>query len=33
MRAIPPTVDGHFFIKLDDDLKRAIMRELEAALA
>lgn len=32
MRAIPPTVDGHF-IKLDGDLQRAIMRELEAALA
>ena len=32
MRAIPPTVDGHF-IKLDADLKAAIMRELEAALA
>jgi transketolase len=32
MRAIPPTVDGHF-IKLDGELTRAIMRELEAALA
>ena len=32
MHAIPPTVDGHF-IKLDADLKAAIMRELEAALA
>ena len=32
MRAIPPTVDGHF-IKLDGDLKAAILRELEAALA
>ncbi len=32
MRAIPPTVDGHF-IKLDGELKAAIMRELEAALA
>ncbi|HUZ32813.1 MAG TPA: thiamine pyrophosphate-dependent enzyme [Xanthobacteraceae bacterium] len=32
MRAIPPTVDGHF-IKLDADLKAAIMRELETALA
>lgn len=32
MRAIPPTVDGHF-IKLDADLKAAIMQELEAALA
>jgi transketolase len=32
MRAIPPTVDGHF-IKLDGALQAAIMRELEAALA
>ena len=32
LRAIPPTVDGHF-IKLDGDLKAAILRELEAALA
>ena len=32
VRAIPPTVDGHF-IKLDGDLKAAIMRELEAGLA
>jgi len=32
VRSIPPTVDGHF-IKLDGDLKAAIMRELEATLA
>jgi len=32
MRAIPPTVDGHF-IKLDDELHAAIVCELEAALA
>jgi transketolase len=32
VRAIPPTVDGHF-IKLDGNLKAAIMRELEASLA
>jgi transketolase len=32
VHAIPPTVDGHF-IKLDGNLKAAIMRELEAALA
>jgi len=32
MGAIPPTVDGHF-IKLDDELHAAIVRELEAALA
>ena len=32
VRAIPPTVDGHF-IKLDAALEAAIMRELEAGLA
>jgi transketolase len=32
MRAFPPTVDGHF-IKLDGELKAAILRELEASLA
>jgi transketolase len=32
LRAIPPTVDGHF-IKLDGALQAAIVRELEAALA
>jgi transketolase len=32
MRAIPPTVDGHF-IKLEGDLQAAIVRELEASLA
>jgi transketolase len=32
MRAIPPTVDGHF-IKLDSELQAAVLRELEAALA
>jgi len=32
LRAIPPTVDGHF-IKLDGKLQAAIVRELEAALA
>lgn len=32
LRAIPPTVDGHF-IKLDAALKAAITTELEAALA
>jgi transketolase len=32
LRAIPPTVDGHF-IKLDGALQAAILRELEAALA
>jgi transketolase len=32
MRALPPTVDGHF-IKLDGALRAAILRELEATLA
>jgi transketolase len=32
LRAIPPTVDGHF-IKLDAELKAAILSELEPALA
>lgn len=32
LRAVPPTVDGHF-IKLDAALKAAITTELEAALA
>jgi transketolase len=32
MRSIPPTVDGHF-IKLDAGLERAIVSELQAALA
>lgn len=32
LRAIPPTVDGHF-IKLDPALQAAILSELEAALA
>jgi transketolase len=32
MRAIPPTVDGHF-IKLDSALERALTAELEAGLA
>jgi transketolase len=32
LRAIPPTVDGHF-IKLDAALKAAITSELEAAIA
>jgi transketolase len=32
MRAIPPTVDGHF-IKLDPALRAAILAELEATLA
>ncbi len=32
VRAIPPTVDGHF-IKLDSTLQAAILSELEAALA
>lgn len=32
VRAIPPTVDGHF-IKLDNALQAAILSELEAALA
>lgn len=32
VRAIPPTVDGHF-IKLDGDMRAAILRELEASLA
>jgi transketolase len=32
MRSIPPTVDGHF-IKLDGDLERALVEELEAAIA
>jgi transketolase len=32
LRAIPPTVDGHF-IKLDPALRTAILNELEAALA
>jgi transketolase len=32
IRAIPPTVDGHF-IKLDSALQAAILTELEAALA
>jgi transketolase len=32
VRAIPPTVDGHF-IKLDSALRQAIVSELEAALA
>jgi transketolase len=31
LRAIPPTVDGHF-VKLDDELTRAIVAELEADL-
>ena len=32
IRAIPPTVDGHF-VKLDSVLQAAILSELEAALA
>jgi transketolase len=32
IRAVPPTVDGHF-IKLDSALQAAILTELEAALA
>jgi len=32
IRAVPPTVDGHF-IKLDNALQAAIVSELEAALA
>jgi transketolase len=32
LNAIPPTVDGHF-IKIDSELKAAILKELEAALA
>jgi transketolase len=32
VRAIPPTVDGHF-IKLDGNMRAAILKELEASLA
>ncbi|MCC6946151.1 MAG: transketolase [Bradyrhizobiaceae bacterium] len=32
MKSIPSTADGHF-IKLDKDLERAVLKELEAALA
>ena len=32
MKSIPATLDGHF-IKLDKDLERALIAELEAALA
>jgi hypothetical protein len=32
MKSIPSTADGHF-IKLDKDLERAVLCELEAELA